>query len=374
MSTATAVPVMMRAAVWAGTEAKLTVETIPTPAPRQGEVLVEVAACGVCHTDLHVMKGEVAFPGPAVLGHEVSGVVVELGPDVSELSIGDRVVGAFIMPCGRCVQCDKGRDDLCLTFFAENRLRGNLLDGTSRLAREDGERLSMYSMAGLAEYAVVPVTALARLPESLPLVESAVLGCAAFTAYGALVASGLQPGETMGVVATGGVGSSLIQLGAHRGAHRIVAVDVSDAKLEAARKLGATMVVNSAAEDPVEAVRSEFPEGLDVVFEALGRPETFETAAALLADGGRMVAVGIAAGAAAAAVPITPLVRRGYTIKGSFGACTRRDLPRVIDLALNGGFDVRRAVTRYFRLDEADEAYAALVRGDIAGRAVISMR
>lgn len=363
----------MKAAIWDGKSASLTIEEIPTPRPLANEVLVRIAACGVCHTDLHVMKGEVAFPAPAVIGHEVSGIIVQLGEGVSNFVAGDRVVGAFIMPCGTCVQCGRGRDDLCIVFFGENRLKGNLLDGTSRLARADGTRLSMYSMGGMAEYAVVPVTAIAHLPASLPLEQACVLGCAAFTAYGAIAAAGLEPGESMAVVAVGGVGSSIVQLGAHLGASPIVALDITDDKLRGARKLGASVTVNLRQQDAVAAVRETVPGGVDVVFEALGRPETFELAHALLADGGRMVAVGIAQGGATAAVPITQLVRRGQTIRGSFGARTRRDLPIVVNLALDGGFDVRGAVTRTYPLTQADAAYRDLASGRIGGRAIVVM-
>lgn len=367
------IPPTMTAAVWDGEHARLEIERIPTPVPRRGEALIEVAACGVCHTDLHVMKGEVAFPGPAVLGHEMSGVVVAVGGDQGTVAIGDRVVGAFIMPCGLCVQCSKGRDDLCLTFFAENRLKGNLLDGTSRLARADGSRLAMYSMAAMAAYAVVPVTALALVPDSIPLPEAAVLGCAAFTAFGAVATARLEPGETVAVIAAGGVGSSIVQVAAHVGASRIVAVDVSLEKLEAARALGATDTVDSRDGGAAAAVRALVPGGVDVAFEALGLPQTFELAAAVLADGGRMVAVGIADRDASGSIPITALVRRGYSIMGSFGARTRRDLPRVVQLAVEGGFDVHKAVSRRYPLAEADAAYAALARGDITGRAILEM-
>jgi S-(hydroxymethyl)glutathione dehydrogenase/alcohol dehydrogenase len=372
----------MRAAIWEGTSSALRVETVPVPEPKAGEALLRVAACGVCHTDLHVMKGEVAFPAPAVMGHEVSGTIVSFGSDAdgreagsdAGLAVGDRVVGAFIMPCTRCEPCLEGRDDMCEVFFRENRLKGNLFDGTSRLTRADGSRLSMYSMAGLAEYAVVPVAALAKLPDGVPLEEAAVLGCAAFTAYGAVQKSGLVAGRSMAIVATGGIGSSLIQVGRWAGAHPIIAIDVDDDKLAAARELGADVVINSRTEDALARVREATGgKGVHVAFEALGRPETFELAVSLLREGGRMVAVGIAAGAATAAVPITPLVRRGQEIVGSFGARTRQDLPDVVRMAAEGGYDVQHAVTRRFPLEEAGEAFALLDRGGIKGRAIVVM-
>lgn len=365
----------MRAVVWEGPGVPLRVEEVPDPRPATGEVLVRVAATGVCHTDLHVMKGEVAFPAPGVLGHEVSGQVEALGADVQGLAAGDRVVGAFIMPCGGCHQCRVGRDDLCEAFFAQNRLRGNLFDGTSRLTRQDGSRLSMYSMAGLAELAVVPATALTRLPENLPLEESAVLGCAAFTAYGALArAQEDVRARAVAVVAVGGVGSAVVQLARHLGASPIIAVDVDDDKLAAVQALGADVVVNSRTTDARRAVlEATGGAGVELVLEVLGRPETVELGFSLLREGGQLVVVGIAAGAATAAVPITALVRRGLTVSGSFGARTRRDLPEVVRLAAEGAFDVRRTVTRRFTLEETPEAYELLDAGAIHGRAIIVM-
>jgi S-(hydroxymethyl)glutathione dehydrogenase/alcohol dehydrogenase len=372
------IPETMRAAVWTGEGAELQIEHLPVPQPQQGEVLVKVIACGVCHTDLHVMKKEVAFPAPAVLGHEISGTVVALGPDtapVRGVDFGAKVVGAFIMPCGQCRQCLRGRDDMCLPFFAQNRLKGTLYDGTTRLHRPDGTPLAMYSMGGLAEYSVVPINALAPLAEGIPEESAAILGCAFFTAYGAVHQTALlQPGESVAVVAIGGVGSSIVQLARAAGAGTIIAVDISDEKLRAAKSLGADHVVNSSTTDPVAMVR-ELTDGagVDIAFEVLGRQQTFEQAVKMLTDGGRMVAVGIAAGTAAANVEITPLVRRGLRLMGSFGGRTRVDLPAVIDLAAQGVFSVDDTVTRTYPLDAVSDAYEALARGEIQGRAVITM-
>jgi S-(hydroxymethyl)glutathione dehydrogenase/alcohol dehydrogenase len=177
----------MKAAVLSAAGAPLAIEEVPTPRPQADEVLVKVAACGVCHTDLHVMKGEVKLPVPCVLGHEISGHVESAGAGVANVRPGDAVVASFIMPCGRCPFCARGRDDLCETFFAMNRLKGALYDGTSRLRRADGSALAMYSMGGLAEFAVVPATDVFPAPAGLPLVESCILGCAIMTAYGCRV-------------------------------------------------------------------------------------------------------------------------------------------------------------------------------------------
>ena len=196
----TTVPETMRAAVWRGDSdpSKMVVEVLKTPRPKADEVLIKVKACGVCHTDLHCIKGEVPFPKPAVFGHEICGEVVEYGPLTAAggggaahhpLPIGARVISPFIMPCGSCAFCHKGEEDTCETFFAMNRLKGHLYDDSTRLFGLDGEEIAMYSFAGMAEYAVVPKTAVFELPESLLSAglyeESCVLGC--------VTAAGFEP-------------------------------------------------------------------------------------------------------------------------------------------------------------------------------------
>lgn len=379
----------MRAAVLSEVHAPLALEEIPTPAPQAGEVLVHVDACGVCHTDLHVMKGEVKFPTPAVLGHEISGTVASLGPGVAgasrrpassvdaagetRLREGMPVVCSFIMPCGVCARCAEGRDDLCETFFAMNRLRGTLYDGTTRLARRDGSPLAMYSMGGLAEYAVVPATDVFPLPEALPVPESCIIGCAIMTAYGAVHhQAALQPGETAAVVAAGGVGSNIIQLAAAFGASAIIAVDVRDDKLDAARRIGATHTVNAAKVDAAAAMLEHTEgRGVDVAFEALGRPETVALAFGAVRDGGRVVIVGIAPGATAAPIEITRLVRRGIRLIGSYGARVRTDIPALLRLAERRVIDPARTISRRYTLAQAPQAYDALSRGEIVGRAIV---
>jgi S-(hydroxymethyl)glutathione dehydrogenase/alcohol dehydrogenase len=363
----------MKAAILESAPGGMRIEQIPVPEPRAGEILVKVAACGVCHTDLHVMKAEVAFPTPAVMGHEISGVVAALGPGVTGPAVGTRVASAFIMPCGFCTPCGAGRDDLCDSFFAMNRLKGTLYDGTTRLRRQDGSPLAMYSMAGLAEYSVVPATDVFPLADGLPLEESSVLGCAIFTAYGAVRHAGdLRGGERIAVVATGGVGINIIQIAKAFGASQIIAVDVKDDKLEAATRLGATDVVNATQTDAVARVRElTAGRGVDVAFEVLGIPQTFTQAFEMIRDGGRMVAVGIAPGRTTAPVEITRLVRRELRIAGSYGARTRADMPEIIRLAAQGVFRPETMVTQRFTLDDADAAYQALARGEIVGRAIV---
>ena len=365
----------MKAAVLRGVGEPLVIEEIPRPEPRASEVLVQVRACGVCHTDLHVIKGEVQFPMPCVLGHEISGTVAALGTGVSGITLGQSVVCSFIMPCGSCYYCQQGRDDLCETFFALNRLQGKLYDGDTRLHDKAGAPLWMYSMGGLAEYAVVPATDVFSLPKGVPAESAAILGCAVFTAYGAARnGADLRAGESVAVVATGGVGSNLIQIARAFGATPIVAIDVRAEKLEIARRLGASHVIDASREDVAERIREiTGGRGVDVAFEALGRPETFVQALGVVRDGGRAVMVGIAPAGVTAPVEITRIVRRGIRIIGSYGARTRIDLPAVLRLVAQGYLDAEPAVTRRYSLDEVDAAYQALNRGEIVGRAIVVM-
>lgn len=406
----------IRAAVLWSPNTPLSMELLHMPRPKRNEVLLRTRACGVCHSDLHVIKGTQPFPVPAVLGHEVSGTVVAHGPGTDaatarRLPLGARAVAAFLMPCAGCGQCLRGRDDLCRRFFSHNRARGVLYDGddgadggTTRLVTVAGGRaLAMYSMAGLAEYCVAPAAAVAPLPPGLGEVEdvfaaAATLGCAAFTAYGALRRAGdLRAGETVAVVGVGGVGSACVQLARAMGAAAVVAVDVDDAKLARARRLGATHAVNAAelagapgsgsgqadSDAVARAVRAavadvaalaggDDDDGVDVAVEALGRPATAAQAAGMVRPGGRAVVVGLPRrGEALAGLDMTRLVRQQVRVVGSYGARAREDLPVVLRLAETGAVRVQDAVTRRCGLEEAGQAYVDLAQGKILGRALV---
>jgi succinate semialdehyde reductase (NADPH) len=365
----------MRAAVLEAVGAPLVIEDLPVPQPKADEVLIKVAACGVCHSDLHVAKGELKFPLPCVLGHEISGTVETIGPGVKGLKKGDPVVSSFILPCGRCPSCARGRDDLCETFFAMNRLKGTLYDGESRLRRADGTALAMYSMGGLAEYAVVPVTDVFPLPPSVPLAEGCILGCAIMTAYGAVKHQAeIKPGDTVAVVGAGGVGSNVVQLARLFGAADVIAVDIRDDKLAEVQKLGATKLVNGSKGDAVGQVATlTGGRGVDVAIEALGRPETVQSAFLMTRDGGRTVVIGLAPGQATASIEVTRLVRRSIRLTGSYGCRVRTDMPEIVGLAARGLIDVKKPISRRYRLEECQEAYQALNRGEIMGRAIVTL-
>jgi S-(hydroxymethyl)glutathione dehydrogenase/alcohol dehydrogenase len=362
----------MQAQLWNGPGRPLSLTQLREPEPKSGEVLVEVAACGVCHSDLHVMDGAIAFPAPGVLGHEMSGRVLALGAGVSNVKVGDRIATTFIMPCGACPSCWRGQEELCEKFFGLNRLKGHLYDDETRLFTMAGEPVAMYSMAALGQRSIVPATDVFPLPDHLPLPEAAVLGCAFFTAFGAVhTTAGLNIGETVAVIGVGGVGLAILQIARAVGASRIIAVDLADDKLEAALANGATDVVNSTRLDPVAAVKELVPGGVDAAFEAVGRGSTIVQAVGMVREGGRVVPVGLAAGDATAGIPITHLVRRKVQLLGSFGARPRIDMPVVVELAAKGAIDLSTAVTRRYRFADANQAYADHAAGEVTGRAII---
>jgi len=369
----------MGAAVWRGDAdpSNMCVEILKTPIPKENEVLVKVKACGVCHTDLHCIKGEVPFPSPAVFGHEISGEVVSCGEGV-DIAAGTKVVSPFIMPCGSCHFCEIGEEDTCETFFNMNRLHGHLYDGDSRLYKSDGEKIAMYSMGGLAEYAVVPKTAVFVLPPMLAdhwYAESSILGCAFFTAIGAIRnAAHLQANHSVCVIGCGGVGGAVIQLAKHLGASPIIAIDIGERALNLAKTMGADYTINASQENTVDQV-SKITDGrkVDVAFEVIGLKQTFEQAFHCVRDGGKACYIGISDVAVKAEVPITHIVRRRITLAGSYGARASSDMPNLIQMAADGGVDFKNAVTTRFSLDNAADAYSKLANGEIAGRAIVEI-
>ncbi len=351
----------MKAAVLEKYNEPLQVKDLSVEKPHAGEVAVKILAAGVCHSDLYVLEGATPVPPPLVPGHEAVGLVEEVGPGVEGLSPGDYVVTSFIWPCGRCRNCVSGRENLCENF-AKVRLRGTLLDGTTRL--RDGERGIRVFLGGTwAERTVVPATAVARVPQRLAKPESAVLGCAFLTAYGAVVNAGSAgPGDTVVVVGTGGVGLAAVQVARAVGAC-VIAVGRNQKKLSIAQELGAA-VVNSREVDPVKAV-ADLTEGrgADVVIEAVGADETIQQAVDVAALGGRVVLVGLMPLGHKTPLALARVVRGGITIVGSYGARPRIDLPAVVKMVERGLLLPEKIAGPIYRLEEINEAVDALRSG-----------
>ncbi|ABL87431.1 succinate semialdehyde reductase (NADPH) [Pyrobaculum islandicum DSM 4184] len=353
----------MKAAVLFQYNTPLVIEDIDIEKPKEGEVLVRIKSAGVCHSDLYVLEGATPVPTPVVSGHEAVGVVEEVGPGVKNLQPGDWVVTSFVWPCGRCRNCVRGRENLCETF-AQVRLKGTLLDGTTRLRKRSGEEVRAFLGGTWAEASVVPATAVAKLPEGLRgRQELAMLGCAFLTAYGAVVNSGsVSPGDTVVVVGTGGVGLSAVQVAKAVGA-RVIAVGRNPDKLKVAAELGAE-VVNTREGDPVKAVRDLTEgRGADVVVEAVGNDDTIQMAVDMAALGGRVVLVGLMPVGHKTPLGLARVVRGGIQIVGSYGARPRVDLPAVVDMVKRGLLKPEKLAGPTYRLEEINQAVEALRSG-----------
>ena len=286
----------IRAAVLREMGSPLTVEQLELAPPGPGEVLVRVAAAGVCHSDLHLADGHLGTARqPIVLGHEGAGVVEQAGADVTHVSPGDHVAFCFVPACDGCAQCRAGRPNLCITA-AERNSRGVLGDGTTRLSFPDGGLVKHFlSVACFAERCVVPAASAVPLPPGVPLWQAALVGCSVVTGQGAVRnRARVRPGDAVAVIGCGGVGLQTIAAARRAGAARVVAIDLDPGKLERALHLGATDAV-SAGPDTVERVRELCGDGgPDSAIEVVGRPETIRQAFDMIRPGGTAVVVGIA--------------------------------------------------------------------------------
>lgn len=351
----------MRAAVLNRYREPLNIEDLEIDRPKRGEVKIRPIAAGVCHSDLYVLEGATPIPPPVVPGHEAIAEVLEVGEGVSGLAPGDVVATSFIWPCGECIYCITGRENLCERFAAA-RMKGTLLDGTTRLRRRDGTPVRIFLGGLWAEEAVVPASGVNKVDEARP--EYAVLGCAYMTAYGAVVnAAQVTPGSKVAVIGTGGVGMAVIDVAKALGAE-VIAVGRNKEKLEMARKIGARHVVSTLDGDAVKAVK-ELTDGRgpDVVIEAVGVDETVDQAVEMVAPGGKVVLVGLAPVGHRTPIHLARAVRSGLTIIGSYGARPRIDFKALYNMVKRGLINPSRIVNRYYKLDEINEAVEALRSG-----------
>jgi len=360
---------MPRAAVLHAFGRPLVVEELELDPPKAGELSVRMAASGVCHSDLHVAQGIHPTSLPVVLGHEGAGVVEEVGPGVTGLAPGDHVLLTWLPYCGHCRQCVRGRPNRCENTAWYD---ATLEDGTCRF-HLNGEPVHHYNTSSFAERSVVPARTAVKVDPGLPLTELALMGCAVMTGVGAVLNTAhVRPGDSVAVVGCGGVGLNVVQGARIAGAGTIVAIDVVPGKLELARELGATHVVDAGAGDPVEAVRDLVPGGVDHAFEALGRPETIETTLALTGRGGQAVLIGMAPPDARVPLDVLTTTLEERCVRGSwYGSCVPlRDLPLLVDLYRSGRLRLDPLITRC-TLDDVNDAFRRMVAGETA-RSVIS--
>ena len=346
--------------------------TIDIDAPRGREVLIEVKASGLCHSDLHFAETDFGVPLPAVLGHELAGVVIALGPDVRDFAVGDHVVGALTQCCGHCRPCVAGRSYQC--DHPEETLRTE--DAAPRLSHE-GEPVSQgFGVGAFAEYALVHENQLARVPVDMPFAQASLLGCGTITGAGAAINTAqVRPGETVVVIGIGGVGLNVISGAKIAGAGRIVAVDRQPAKEALSRKFGATDFVDAGAvDDPVEAVRELLGGGADHVFEVVGIKPTSEQAIRMARKGGTAYMIGVHPPEATIEVNVTvSLLSEQVTVRGVYMGSSniKNDIPMFADLYLRGQLNLDDLISQEINLSAINDAYAELKRGAIA-RSVIT--
>lgn len=359
------------------TSRPLRITEVELDPPGRGEVLVRIAAAGLCHSDLSVINGDRPRPMPMALGHEAAGTVEALGDDVTDLQPGDPVVMVFMPSCGGCVPCAEGRPALCEPGAAANGA-GTLLSGARRLHCDgpDGAVAVNHHLgcSAFADYAVVSRRSLVKLPPDLPLHEAALFGCAVLTGVGAVVNTArLQPGQTAAVIGLGGVGLSSVLGAVASGAAQVVAVDLSDDKLALARQLGATHAVNARDPGAAEQIRAATGGGVDVAFEMAGAVRAMDLAYKVTRRGGTTVTAGLPPPGAALALPLVQLVAEERTVKGSYiGTCVpARDIPRYVALYRAGKLPVDRLLSGTLTLDRINEGFDRLHEGQ-AVRQVIT--
>jgi alcohol dehydrogenase len=332
--------------------------------PGSGEVLVRVAAAGICHSDLSAVTGDRPRRLPAVPGHEAAGVVEETGPGVTGFAPGDHVIMVFVASCGNCALCLGGRPNLCQSSW-QARAQGTLQTGSRHLS-VDGEPLNHWSgISAFAEYAVVTPQSLVRVDPDIPLDIAAIFGCAVVTGVGAVMNTAkLTPASSAAVVGLGGVGLSAVLGALASGARAVAAVDVSPAKLDLARALGASHVYDARQPDCADQILGEIG-GADFVFEMSGAAPAAELAYRITGRGGTMVTAGLPAPDQRLAVPLADLVATERSVRGSYmgSASPRRDIPRYLDLFRAGRLPVDRLRTATLGLGEVNEAFDRMVTG-----------
>lgn len=371
----------MKAAVLATIGEALEVRTdVEVSPPQAGEVSVRMAASGVCHSDLSMRDGVIPAATPMILGHEGAGVIEAVGDGVSAFAPGDHVVISWTPQCGDCYWCVHGQPYMCDVAVRASRASG-MLDGTTR-ATSQGEELRQMAFSGtFAELTVVPAISAVKIPDDFPLPLAALLGCGVLTGVGAaLNTAAITPGDTVAVIGCGGVGLNVIQGARIAGAGEIIAIDLHPAKLELARQFGATHTIDSssgdgAAGDTVRAVRELTDRrGADVSFEVIGLAATIEQAVKMTRRGGQVVLVGVPSRDVHLDVEVfADILLQERKILGCWYGSSdpQRDIPRLVERYREGTLMLDELVSRTIDLEDVNDAFAAMERGEVA-RSVIA--
>jgi S-(hydroxymethyl)glutathione dehydrogenase / alcohol dehydrogenase len=351
----------MKAAVCYELGKPLVIEELDMDPPQKGEVKVRTAATAICHSDIHALNGELPTRPPIVGGHESAGYVEEVGEGVTQVKPGDPVVVSLVTSCGKCYFCAKGLGHLCEARWA--------MDKESRLRNKKGQRIGqMMRVSGFAEYMLTTESQCVPIPKDLPMDRACLLACGVITGFGSVVnRAKVRPNESVVVIGTGGVGLNAIQGAAYSGAYPIIAVDILDNKLAAARTFGATHTVNSAKEkDPIKAVQElTSGRGADYVFITVGNTSAVQQGFNMSGTRGMTVIVGLAPLTDKLDIPRMFFVRSEKTLCGGFMGSTvlSIDIPRYVTMYKNGKLKLDELITARYPLEKINEAIEAVVKG-----------
>jgi NDMA-dependent alcohol dehydrogenase len=356
-----------KAAVLWGLNQRWEVEEIDLDPPKEGEVLVKLTACGLCHSDHHVVTGDLPAPLPLVGGHEGAGEIVEVGSGVNEVAEGDHVVMSFLPACGRCRPCARGMSNLC--DLGAHLMTPGLLDGTYRVHAR-GQGVSQLLLLGaFSEYTVVPTASVVRVDDSVPLDKAALLGCGVTTGYGSVVRTGeTQPGDTVVVMGIGGVGINAVQGARIAGAQHIIAIDPVETKLTRAREFGATHVAPSAEQAVPLVLDLTHGEMADVcvITTDVGRGPYVAQALSLVGKRGRVVQTAVApATDTSVDMSLFELFLYEKQVRGSlFGSSNpRNDIPKLLSLYASGQLKLDEVITREYALEDVNRGYDDMLSG-----------
>lgn len=345
----------------------LLVEEITLSGPGAGEVLVEIAGAGLCHSDLSVVDGSRPRTMPMVMGHEASGIVREVGAEVREFAPGDHVVFSFVPVCGRCSFCVSGRGALCEPGARAN-IAGTLLSGARHFSDSKSTACNHHlGVSAFSQFTVAAQESLVKIDPTLPLTTAALFGCAVMTGVGAVVNTArVTPGSSVGVFGMGGVGLSAIMGARAIGAYPIIAIDRLKDKLMLAREIGATHAVNAGEEDPIEAIKELTGGGVDFAFESVGSEQVLIQAYHATKRGGTTITVGLPAPGKMFSIPAVSLTLEERTIKGSYmgSSVPRRDIPRYIAMYQAGILPVDKLHTHTLRLEDINSGFDRLAQGE----------
>ncbi|MCU5787013.1 alcohol dehydrogenase [Alcanivorax marinus] len=356
-----------------GSSQPLKIEEVELDAPEHGEILVRVRAAGLCHSDLSVIDGNRPRPLPMALGHEAAGEVMEVGPGVTDLEVGDHVVFSFVPSCGTCPYCLDGRAALCAPGAVANN-EGVLLGGGRRLHQGDATVNHHLGVSGFAEHVVTSRRSAVKIPKDLPFDIAAVFGCAVLTGVGAVVhTAGLRAGQSVLVVGLGGVGLSAVLGAVAGGARQVIAADIAQDKLDMAKSLGATHVVNSGDEDAVEQVKAISGGGVDIAAEFAGVGPALEFAFAATGKGGKTVTAGLPHPKTRLAVSPVQLVAEERSLMGSYlgGHVPALDIPEYVALYQAGRLPVDKLLTHRLKLEDINDGFERLAKGEAIRQVVV---